>query len=287
MLHDPTSLAALAATAAMAVACAILSVIVVARKWAFIGEGIAHSGFGGAGVAWLIMLASPQLMHAGWLPYLAIVVFCLLTALGIGAVSRSSRISSDTAIGIFMVASLAFGFLVQQIFRQTTHGIEPPGFSDILFGHFSGISVRFSVAGIMVALAVTATLIALEKEILYYCLDPLAAQASGVPAAFVHYLLMVLIALTVVIGIPITGSVLVTALLVLPGATGNLISQNLRHVLAVSIASAVTAAVAGVAISLSVTRVHIPAGPVIVLVLFVIFVAAYAAKRLSRAGLHA
>ncbi len=287
MLHDPASLAALAATAAMAVACAILSVIVVARKWAFIGEGIAHSGFGGAGVAWLVMLAAPQLMHAIWLPYLAIVVFCLITALGIGAVSRSSRISSDTAIGIFMVASLAFGFLVQQIFRQTTNGIEPPGFSDILFGHFSGISMRFSAAAIMVALAVTVTLIALEKEILYYCLDPLAAQASGVPAAFVHYLLMMLIAVTVVIGIPITGSVLVTALLVLPGATGNLISQNLRHVLAISIAAAVTAAVAGVSVSLSVTRVHIPAGPVIVLVLFVLFLAAYAAKRLSRSRLHA
>jgi ABC-type Mn2+/Zn2+ transport system permease subunit len=280
MLSDPASLAALAATTAMAVACAGLSVIVVARRWAFIGEGIAHSGFGGAGVAWLIMLAAPRLVSATWLPQLAIVVFCLLTALGIGSVSRSNRISADTTIGIFMVASLAFGFLVQQIFRQATNGLEPPGFPEILFGRFSGISVTYSVAAIFVSLAVIVALVTLAKEILYYCLDPLAAQASGVPAGFVHYLLMVLIALTVVIGIPITGSVLVTALLVLPGATGNLISQNLRHVIATSVTVAMIAAVTGVSVSLSVTRVHVPAGPVIVLLLFAMFVATYLAKRM-------
>ena len=54
---SPSTLAAIAATAAMAIACASLSVFVVARRWAFIGEGIAHSGFGGAGLAWLLMLA--------------------------------------------------------------------------------------------------------------------------------------------------------------------------------------------------------------------------------------
>ncbi|HEX8524178.1 MAG TPA: metal ABC transporter permease [Tepidisphaeraceae bacterium] len=282
MLISPETLAALLATTAMAVACAGLSVVVVARRWAFIGEGIAHSGFGGAGVAWLVMLLAPRLTNALWLPYLAIIVFCLLTALAIGYVSRSSRLSADTAIGIFMVASLAFGFLAQQIFRQAMNGAEPPGFPEILFGRFSGISLRYSMATIAVSVAVIATLLGLGKEILYYCLDPLAAQASGVPATFIHYLLMVLIALVVIIGIPITGSVLITALLVLPGATANLISQDLRRVITISVIVATLSAVAGVAVSLSIHRVHVPAGPIIVLTLFAIFVTTCFVQRVFR-----
>src|SRR5262245_9190684 len=100
---------------ALALACAVLSVVVVLRRWAFIGEGIGHSGFGGAGTAWLLMLLIPALDQP-WVPYIGIIVFCLLTALAIGAVSRWGRgVGSDAAIGIFMVASLAWGFFAQQI----------------------------------------------------------------------------------------------------------------------------------------------------------------------------
>src|SRR6266511_6132140 len=98
-----------AATTALGVACAVLSVFVVARRWAFIGEGISHSGFGGAGLAWLIMLALPATAERGWVLYLAVVIFCLGTALAIGYLSRGNRVTGDAAIGIFLVASLAFG----------------------------------------------------------------------------------------------------------------------------------------------------------------------------------
>src|SRR5450432_3142052 len=99
--------------AALALACAVLSVVVVLRRWAFIGEGIGHSGFGGAGTAWLLMLVIPA-MDKPWVPYVSIVIFCLATALAIGALSRSEqRINADAVIGIFLVASLAWGFLAQ------------------------------------------------------------------------------------------------------------------------------------------------------------------------------
>jgi ABC-type Mn2+/Zn2+ transport system permease subunit len=270
---------ALLAVGAIAVACATLSVFVVARRWAFIGEGIGHSGFGGAGTAWIAMLLWPQLNNRGWVIYLAVIAFCLATALAIGYVSRGPRISTDTAIGIFMVASLAWGFLAQQIFRQVV-GAEPAGFGEILFGRFSGLAPKYALAVIAVSVAVVATLVAVGKEIVYYCLDPLAAEASGVPAGFVHYLLMLLIAVTVVIGIPLTGSPLVTALLVLPGATANLLSQKLRNVLTISIGMTLAAAVGGVCLSRRWGGVYVPAGPAIVLVLFAIFVVVFATTKI-------
>src|SRR6185312_12860997 len=91
------ALAPLAATAALAVACAILSVIVVARRWAFIGEGMSHSGFGGAGLAWFVMLLVPSLTNQQWLLDITIVVFCLGAALAIGYLSHGNRVTGDAA----------------------------------------------------------------------------------------------------------------------------------------------------------------------------------------------
>src|SRR5215218_5465713 len=149
--------ASLLATTSLAVACACLSVFVVARRWAFIGEGISHSGFGGAGVAWLIMLAAPAMTDQPWLPYATAAVFCVATALAIGWLSRGERISSDTAIGIFLVASLAFGFLAEQIFRQV-RGVEPYGFTDYLFGRMQGVTGTYALAALFVSGAVVVTL---------------------------------------------------------------------------------------------------------------------------------
>src|SRR5215212_3792360 len=75
-------------TGAVAVACAVLSVFVVSRRWAFIGEGISHSGFGGAGTVWLLALAFPA-MKPLWVVYTGVVVFCLATGMGIAYFSRT------------------------------------------------------------------------------------------------------------------------------------------------------------------------------------------------------
>src|SRR5476651_1062450 len=86
---------------ALAAACAVLSVLVVSRRWAFIGEGISHSGFGGAGTALVLALVFPRL-NQPWMPYLCVIVFCMGTALAIGFLSFRQRVNSDAAIGIFM-----------------------------------------------------------------------------------------------------------------------------------------------------------------------------------------
>jgi ABC-type Mn2+/Zn2+ transport system permease subunit len=271
-----TGLSGIAATIAMAIACAVLSVFVVARRWAFIGEGISHSGFGGAGAAWLIMLASPALAAMQWMPYVAIVIFCIATALAIGYMSRSDRVAGDAAIGIFLVASLAFGFLAQRIFLHV-RGTNPSEFEQLLFGLMTVIDPPRAIATVLVSAAVLVTIAGLGKEILSYSFDPQMAQASGVPVAFIHYLLMVLIAVTVIVGMPIIGSPLVTALLVLPAVTATQLTQRLRQVFVIAIAVAIIAVVAGVI-------VHgrwpfIPIGPAVVLTLFCIFLVSYAIGR--------
>ena len=214
-----------------------------------------------------------------WVPYCGVVVFSLLTAAAIGYLTRGRRIDSDTAIGIFMVASFAWGIVAQSVYRQH-RGVEPVGWATYLFGQIQGLGPTFAVASVLVCAAVVAVVVLLGKEILYYCFDPAMAEAAGVRAGFIHYLLMLLVALTIVIGARIVGTVLVTALLVLPGATALTLARTLRG----SVAGAMVIALAGTLAGLAVSGRwgFLPTGPAIVLVLFVLFVLAYAWSRLRR-----
>jgi ABC-type Mn2+/Zn2+ transport system permease subunit len=267
---------ALTASITLSIACAALSVFVVSRRWAFIGEGISHSGFGGAGTAWMLMLLFPRFAFAG-LPELCVIVFCILTGLAIAFLSNHQRSNADAAIGIFMVASLAWGFLAADLYRAHRHG-EPAGFQEFLFGQMSSMSASYARSVILLSAAVILVLIAFGKEILYCSFDPEMARASGVPAGLIHYLLMLLVTLTIVLGIRIAGSVLVTALLVLPGATAVLLSQRLRTVFIIAITTAAVGTAVGVTCHL--WKHAIPAGPAIVLAMFFEFAIGYVASRI-------
>src|SRR4029079_8850237 len=104
LFTDPVYRNALVAACAIGGACALLSVLVVLRRWAFIGEGVSHAGFGGVGTAWLLSLAFPVLGSVG-AAYVVAIIFCMAMAMIIGWVSRRDRLNADAAIGIVLVAS--------------------------------------------------------------------------------------------------------------------------------------------------------------------------------------
>lgn len=270
-------LLALLASIALSIACAALSVFVVSRHWAFIGEGISHSAFGGAGTAWVLALLFPRLENGSFIEC-CVVLFCVLTGAAIGFLSDRKRTNADAAIGIFMVASLAWGFLAADIFRSVRHGAEPLGFADFLFGQMSWMSANYALTTITLSAAVIAVLVAFGKEILYCSFDPEMARVSGVPAGLIHYLLLLLVTLTIVLGIRLAGSVLITALLVLPAATALLLTERLTSVFVIAIATAVIGTAAGVIVHL--TRSMVPAGPAIVLSMFLEFLICFTASRI-------
>ena len=118
----------------------------------------------------------------------------------------------------------------------------------------------------------------MKKEILAYCLDPLLAEVSGVRVAMVHHLLIGLVAITTLVGMQIVGTLLITALLVLPAATAQLVSKRLSIVTTTSVACGLLGAVGGLAVHARWPLV--PTGPAIVLILFALFVAGFAASRI-------
>lgn len=274
--------ASLVVAVSVGAACAVLSVLVVAKRWAFIGEGIAHAGFGGAGTAWLAAMLFPALP---WLTDDAVVygisiAFCLAVAAGIAAFTRRRRAAVDTVIGVFLVTSLAWGFLAYGLYaRQTGH--MPPQFADYLgFTPLRGLSERFVLLAVVVSAAVLGAAWAMWKELLFYGTDERQAELSGVRVGLVHYGLILMLAATIMVGMRLMGTVLVVALLVLPGATALLLGRRTRSVWAMSMAVGVGGATAGPLINRQFP--FVPEGPAIVLVLFVVFCLALAANRLLR-----
>ncbi len=266
-LTIPTS--ALITAAALGVACAVLSVIVILRSWAFIGEGISHAGFGGIGTAWLLSLAFPAL-GAEAPAYLIAVAFCIAVAIGIGMLTRRDRLSGDTAIGIFLVASLAWGFLALTIYQR--YGHSAPDWERYLLGNIALVSGRSATAAVCISAVMLLLLGALRKEILCYIFDPTLAAVSGIRAGFIHYLLMVMLAGVIVIGMGLAGNLLVPAMLILPGAAALLLSRRLGVVVGLSVAVALGGAVGGCLISAQWR--DLPPGATISLVLVVLFAAA-------------
>lgn len=269
--HWPT----LTAIFALSLACGILSLVVLWRRWAFLGEGIAHAGFGGAGTVWLLAAAVPALdtpvmVSAG------VALACLLAAGGIGTLCRNPRVQADTAIGAFLVGALAWGFLGQQVYLGA-YGKVPAGFAALLFGQTELLSPVHAQLAVALLIATVAVLGFFQRDILLYCLDPQTAQASGIKTTRVHYLLIILIAVAMIVGVRIVGSVLITAMLILPGATATMLTRRLLPTVILACGTALTGTAAGIA--LSYRWPVLPQGPSIVLSLFAIFIGTWTLRR--------
>jgi ABC-type Mn2+/Zn2+ transport system permease subunit len=194
-------------------------------------------------------------------------------------VSQRERVNSDAAIGIFLVATLAWGMLALKLYDRHRPG-SALDWQGYLFGDLALVSRSTMICGLCAAAIVALTLGMFAKEIIACAFDPLMARVSGVRVALVHYMLMALLALTIVIGMRIAGSVLMTALLILPGATALLLARDLRLVVTVSAAVGLIGSVGGLMLTRHVWP-YVPSGSAIVLTLFGEFIIAYAFVRLT------
>jgi zinc transport system permease protein len=259
----------------LAAVCALLSVFVVLRGMAMISEGVAHSGVGGLGVALLIGLVFPFLDHP--LGQLFITgLFCTATALLIGYVSHGKHVSEDSAIGIFLVASVSVGIVALTI-RQYLHGAggTPPSLEDMLFGTITTVGPDDVYAILILAACVFITVFSMYKAFVYTALDEEMARINGVPVNLINTLLLLMVSIVIVMAMRMVGLFMINALMIIPGATAKLISKSFNRVILTSLlvgVGGVTGALfLAIALSLKPPLDRIPTGPILVLTLFAIF----------------
>ena len=273
---------------AVATICSLLSVVVVLKRMAFIGEGISHAGFGGVGTAMFLGLAGAS-------QDVVILIFCVVTAIAIGVLSRKKHIEPDSAIGILLVAAMAWGVLMNDLRRNFqnaewyinlfgVHTEQPPSAESLLFGSLISVSMHDVVVSLVVGAVIIALGIAFFKEIIFFMFDETVARVYGVATSFFHYLLLGVLAVTVVLGVRLAGFVLVSALLVIPGATAVLLTRRLGLVFLFSWIVGLIGVIAGLLVSLQAGKLS--SGPCIVGMLCLLFGAAFAFKSIrGRAGM--
>ena len=237
--------------------CAIIGVYVVLNGLSFIGAGISHSTFAGVGIGLLL----------GIEPLFTALVFAVLVALSIGAVSEKSRLRHDTSVGIFFAATMALGVMLIGLMRDRY--VDVLGY---LFGNILALTAADVWMTLVMAAIVAVIIWALFKEFLALSFDAEVAAVMGLPVRRLHYLLLVLIALTVVMSVKSVGVVLVSALIVTPAAAAWQLTTNFRRMMLLSFTFGTASSLAGLLLS---WYVDIPSGAGIVLTATLVFFLAW------------
>lgn len=263
MAQQPFMQRAFVAGILLAVLMAGLGIFVTLRRMAFFGDGIAHASLAGIAAALLF----------GWAPLPVALAWAVLVAVAIHALERSTRLSSDTLIGIFFTASMALGVALM----SKTHGYQPE-LVTYLFGSILSVRVEDLVLITGVGLLILAWLVANFRALTYASLAPEAAAVSGIPVSRQSLALYVALAVATVLGVKVLGIVLVSALLVLPPATGRMLSSTFRGY----VYAAMSVSVVTTAIGLTASYLYdLPSGAAIILAGAAAFFLAAGAKRFA------
>jgi ABC-type Mn2+/Zn2+ transport system permease subunit len=243
----------LAAAVMIAIVCAVIGAFVVMQELAFIGDALAHASFPGVVIAFLLK----------WPLELGGAIVGILTALGIGVLTRRGKLSQDTAIGVLFAGTFALGIALLSTVKNYTKDLFGLLLGDVLAIQTSDLLVIGVMGALMLAIV-----FALYKELVLVTFDPVQAEVIGLPVGWLHELLLALMAVTIVISIQTVGIVLVVAMLVTPAATATLLVRRFPLVMLVGAIQGVLGVVAGLYLSF---YLNIASGATIVLVLTSMF----------------
>ncbi len=255
---------AFVAALAVGILCSTMGTYVVLRRLSFIGDGIAHASFAGIVIAYL----------RGANFYIGAAIVAVVTAVGIGFVSRRGRISLDTTIGVLFTGMFALGVFLMS--RQRSYAVDLQSF---LFGDILSVQPQDLWLILALSAVVAATVVWLFRGLLYTTFDPVVAQASGIRAWLYEYGLLVMLALTIVVALQAVGIVLVAALLVTPAAAAYQLTSRFAPMMALAALLGAVSTVGGLYLSY---YLRASSGATIVLLATLLFFAAIGVKYAGR-----
>jgi len=216
------------------VVCGIVGVIIVEKKLIMMSGGIAHTAYGGVGFGYLL----------GIEPIIGAFIFSVASAFGVGYVKRKGSVQSDVLIGLFWSLGMALGI----IFIALTPGY-PPYMNSYLFGNILSVTRADLYLMIVLTVIVVAVITIFFQLWKVYLFDDEFSQIIGIKAVFMEYILLVLVALTIVVLIRVAGIILVLALLTAPAASASLFSKNLKSRMILAIGFGMLFCISGLAVS--------------------------------------
>ncbi|MFN2197226.1 MAG: metal ABC transporter permease [Anaerolineales bacterium] len=228
----------LAAAVLVGIVCAVVGTYIVLRGMAFFGDALAHAILPGVAVGYLVG-NGPSDMLFWWA-----LVTAIISAFGIGVISRSTRIREDTAIGIIFAGMFALGIAL--ISTTNNYAVDLTHF---LFGNVLGVQARDLLFSAIFGLLVLAMIFFFYKEFLVLSFDSVLATTLRLPTRLLHYLLLVLIAVSIEVALQTVGVALMLAMLVTPAASAYLLTKRLPIMMILAASFSAVSGVIGLYVS--------------------------------------
>ena len=232
----------------IAVCCALLGVVLVLKRYSMIGDGLSHVGFGALSVAAVLNFSTP--IYAA-LPIVVIAAYFLLR------ITEKGRVNADAAIAIISSSALAIGVFVASI-NGTNIDLK-----QYMFGSILAVGQSDIVISIILTVLVLGVYILFYNKIFAVTFDESFAKATGVRTSVYNIAVSILTAVTVVVGMRMLGTLLISALIIFPSLTSMRVCRRFKTVVISSVIISVFCVVAGLFTSFYFD--NIPVGATIVI----------------------
>ncbi len=249
---------------------ALFGVVLVLKRFSFIGDGLSHVAFGALAIATVINVTNNMLV------VLPITVICAVLLLKTG---KKTKIKGDAAIAMLSAGALAIGYLIMSLFSGS--GNVAGDVCSTLFGSFSIITLSAWEVWlcIILSLVVIALFILFYNRIFAVTFDEEFAKASGVKASLYNLLIAVITAVIIVLAMNLVGSLLISALVIFPALASMRVARTFKLVVILSTVVSVSCALVGI---LSAIIFSTPVGPTIVVCNILAFLVCFAIGKIKK-----
>ncbi len=244
------------------IVCGVVGCLIVLRGLSLMGDAMSHAVLPGVALSFLFNI--PMFIGA--------LITGMLSSTIIGYISDKSKTKKDAAIGITFTAFLALGIILISLIHSATDLYH------ILFGNILAITQSAFYTALVVSIIVLGLIIILFRPLKMSTFDPVFSRMSGLNTTFMHYFVMLLLALVIVASVQTVGVILVVALLITPASTAYLITKRLSTMMLVSSLFSVISSTIGIYVSFI---LNLPSGAVIVLIAAILYALVFALTKFN------
>ncbi|MBR3142298.1 MAG: metal ABC transporter permease [Clostridiales bacterium] len=243
----------------IALCSSLLGVILVLKRFSYIGDGLSHVAFGAMAIAAVVGLSDRMILT------LPITIICAILLLWTG---QNAKIKGDAAIAMISVGALAVGYLLMNIFPTSSN--VSGDVCTTLFGSMKILTLTKSevILSIVLSIVVVILFVAFYNRFFAVTFDESFAKAVGTKTNLLNFLIATIIAVIIVLAMNLVGSLLVSALVIFPALSAMRIFKSFRSVTVFSAVLSVICALFGIILSI---LLNTPVGSTIVVTDIVAF----------------
>lgn len=254
----------------IALCASLLGVVLVLKRFSFLGDGLSHTAFGAVAIASAIGVTNNMFI---------VMPITIISAILLLVFSKKAKLKGDSIIAMTSVGCLAIGYILMKIFPNPNVGEV----DETLFGSNNLLTLSLSnvILVLAIAIIVVGFFIIFYNKIFSLTFDEDFAKSTGVKTNIYNLIISVIIAVIIVISMKLIGSLLVSALIVFPAVSAMRLFKTYKSVTIASVVFGVIASLIGFIFSLI---LNTPVGPTIVVVDIIGFVIFYILSKIKKAA---